>query len=387
LPFYLIGRFLAVVFLAALVFTTYKIAEKLTGNKVIGYLSAYFLYIGVWITHFSFYALSDIALTFSIMLSLYFSLKIVKDSGHRNYILAAIFAGFATSIKYTGFLACFFIVVAHLYRKKSLKAIFDVKLILSAIVSVVAFFVGTPYALLDFDTFMGTGDATGAFWQIRRMGFGANWFYHIFVSMPQNFGWLILIFAVVGIILFVKKRFANQMVFIISFFIIMLYVGTWGITRAHYTIPMFPFIAIFSAYATYYVYKKFNLKIYQLLLLIILLSAYPVINSTIEIIKRNRLDSRLVAGEWISANISKTDKIQMLAEKTLYYGGRMPFFEYHKFKVETPSRKKFDDAEVDYIVSNKPLSLDNNKKLIYYQDNYLRTGPIIYIYKVFKDLK
>ena len=121
-----------------------------------------------------------------------------------------------------------------------------------------------------------------------------------------------------------------------------------------------------------------------MVLLIVLLSVIPGFTSTIEIIRRNNNDTRVISGNWVANNIDRSAKIRMLDERTSYFGGKMPFYDYNKFSVETPSTKKFTDQEIDFIISNKELKGNDGLRLIYYQDSFLRTGPNIYVYKVLK---
>ena len=71
---------------------TYLISLEISRQKKIALLSSVFLAVGFWSNYIAYFALSDSLLVVFILISLYFSIKILKIGSLKFYILAAIFA-------------------------------------------------------------------------------------------------------------------------------------------------------------------------------------------------------------------------------------------------------------------------------------------------------
>ena len=386
LPFFLIGRIITNVFIVTTGLLTYKIGLQLFKNKKYALFGTIVFLSGSWVTYFSFYALSDSALMFFMLLSFFFSLKILTKQNLKNYLLAGLFAGFATSIKYNGAFICIAIPIAHLLREKRLSALLNKKIVLAGAISLFTFFVGTPYAILDWKTFSGTNDASGAFWQAKHIGIGSNLSHHLLQVLPENFGWLIVLIGAVGIYYGYKAKDVRFKLFSIVTTLYVFFIGFWGIARAQYAYPIFPFFSILTilGYSTLTKNREGILKKTGKLLLI-LMFLQPLTRNTFEIIKRNREDTRILAGRWITKNVPQGSYLQSDTELTWRFGGDFPVFDYGEYQISTPKNPKtlIKTTEKYIIVTNN--NIPNEGKITYEFKNDFRTGPTISIYKLSKE--
>ena len=381
LPFYYIGRTLSNISSVSIIFLTYLISLEISQKKRIALLSGIFLSVGFWYNYIAYFALSDSLLVVFMMLSFFFSLKILKYGSLKYYILSAIFAGLATSTKYHGALACSIILFAHLQKNSfRLEQLFNKKILLAAIFSILFFFIGTPFALLDWKTFTITENASGALWQLKHMGHATNWLYHIKTVIPENFGILVSILGYFGLVYFLVKNSLYRFVGI-TFLVIFGYIGTWSITRAHYTLPLFPFIAIFASHLIFLIKQRYKINKILFVALILLTLFHPLYLSSIDLIKRNREDIRIISGRWIDQNIPLGSTIISNNPRNGYFGGDLPVFDYDRYNYIDTSSKENKNSEYEEGFIILIMTKSDNWDLIYQLDSKYRTGKPIYIYK------
>ena len=381
LPFYLIGRIVTNFFLILCVVLTYFIAKKVLKNTYAGLLSTIIFLLGSWITYLSFYALSDIALTFWGLVVVYICILIIEKPKLSLYILAGFAAGIATSTKYNGIFFCLIILIAHFLANKDstyFRTLFNKKIIFAGVFSLIGFFIGTPYAIINWTTFSRTSDATGAFWQYSHMGIGFNLLKYTFEVLPENFGVLIFIMSLIGLFYLFKTGLEGKLITITTATILIL-TSFLGIARAHYVTMAIPYLSISAVAFLFHIKKRFSNKLFVFLIIVAIIPM--CISSGKEYVKRYSDDTRLVSGKWIEQNIPEGTEISSFDELTGYYGGNLPYFDYENYKVVTLTHPNLPMSKI-FIANDKDISLDPNYDLIYIIDNKVRTGPNIYIFQM-----
>lgn len=174
----------------------------------------------------------DVPMVFWLTWSMYFAARILRSSNWKNYLLAGVFAGLAASTKYNGIIILLVVALAHLLRfflgKQSegnnpglaklnpglgefglsiYQTVTSPKLILSGLIALLVFFLGTPYALLDWETFWSSEYIRGVLWQFENIGGVSSWaeYFSNFKRLawtdylPVNFSWpfyIILLFTI-----------------------------------------------------------------------------------------------------------------------------------------------------------------------------------------------
>ena len=106
---------------------------------------------------FAHFLTADVPVLFWMLLSFYFSQKIVSQPSLSNYLCAGFLTGLATATKYNGLAVGIAIVTAHLLsgRRQTLKSIaLDRNLLLGIAMVPSGFIFGNPYAILDYRTFV-----------------------------------------------------------------------------------------------------------------------------------------------------------------------------------------------------------------------------------------
>jgi len=100
-PFYLMGRGISVLFAAATVVVTWKIGRRVSGVAAAA-VAALLVALNQFHISKSQVIEVDVPLTLFVLLTWLFSLRILEAPTRRNYVLAGLFCGLATSTKYSG---------------------------------------------------------------------------------------------------------------------------------------------------------------------------------------------------------------------------------------------------------------------------------------------
>jgi 4-amino-4-deoxy-L-arabinose transferase-like glycosyltransferase len=196
-------------------------------------------------------------------MAVYLATNIFLDGELEDYILAGLFSGFAASTKYNGALVIVSILLAHvLYNKNPLKKFFN--LLLAGFFSITGFIIGTPYAVLDYKTFLRTDGPAGALWQFTNVGSRGlidritNTINIILFKISDDVAYIVLIgfFIVLGYLLFkffsrqyVKDAYFRSLGFLVFpalFFIF--YIGGLEKSRSHYLLVVYPYLSVVFGY-------------------------------------------------------------------------------------------------------------------------------------------
>lgn len=250
LVFYYISRIFAAALGAATLIPIY-LASKELFNKKAGLIAAALLALAPLHVHTSHFALIDVPMTFFVAFGLYFSARIYTRGGLWNYLLAGLFVGFAASTKYNGGLTAIIVPIAHLLRpipwkqKISILALRD--LTLSGVFSVLGFVIGTPYAIMDFNTFTITDNPKGALWQFSNVGNVSFQkriiqFLDSIKILSEDLGYI----PIIGFLgsLFLAKKNSRIAVLLVSAFMLIFYVAGFEKLRSHYFMMIYPFILV-----------------------------------------------------------------------------------------------------------------------------------------------
>ncbi len=389
LIFYLITRAFSAVLGALTVIPVYLTAKKIFNQRA-GWLAALALAITpfhVWHSH---YSLTDVPMMFFLAWALYFITSVLFKKKLKDYLLAGLFIGLAASTKYNGALMVGGLVLAHLIRVFSEKheRLFDVdswkSLVLAAAASAVGFVLGTPYSVIDYQTFIRTDSAKGALWQFTNVG-SVDFFTHVkqffevmVYKLPENFGYSILILFVAAFIYVLVSIIKNKKLWInkdILFFTLLglgliIYIAGQEKTRAHYFFIAYPAVIIGSIGFLVQQLDKVTIRFKNILwILLFVLPFYFSIQATYTFYKT---DTRVLFYRWLSVNMEKIDKVYVLDEDLV------PIFKKLGMDVYT-SDVNYDTIDKgSYVVSTGEE--ESRLRESYFIDNTLNKGPKINIY-------
>jgi len=394
LIFYLLTRLFAALLGAFTVIPVFYAAKNLFGIKA-GYFSALAMSImpfHVWHSH---YSLVDVPMAFWVASAMYFCTRILKEESLKNYLLAGVLIGFAASTKYNGGLAVLMISLAHFYRVKKI----DKSLLLvvySGLVAIVGFILGTPYSLLDFDTFIRTDSPRGALWQFTNVGslplgdhifsFVRSLFSTLFEDMGYTFTAVFIgffIYLLADKFILKKYKPANYILFfyVVALFLIY-YISGFEKARSHYFLFIVPFITVILGYFSKFLYEiVVNKKLVNLILVIVFF--LPMLFSLKNTITFYRKDTRVIAYEWLKNSIK--DNNYLLYDSSQFEPVLNKFKNTQKEKGYQKANEIKNLNGSGYIIYN----YENGESLIegaytevFRIGNYLRNGPNIIIYEI-----
>jgi len=274
--YYLIVRVFNATLGALTVIPIYLSGKELRSRRV-GLLAALALALLPFHVKNSHLATVDVPMVFWLTWSVYFSTKVFRRGAWLDYLLAGVFAGLATSTKYNGVLILVVLLLAHLgrflrkfeWRTALLEASGRelLKPVASGFLVLVFFFLGTPYALMDFKTFWSFEYPKGALWQFQNVGsvgslqrFLEKAREFFLGTFPGDFSlpfYLIFIWSLLQFLFFSPRSYEQVLTLIFPVFYIFVVMRGYKYS-SHYFLPVYPFIAlVVGQFATsFYVFLK-----------------------------------------------------------------------------------------------------------------------------------
>jgi 4-amino-4-deoxy-L-arabinose transferase-like glycosyltransferase len=166
--FFVWGRVLAIVLGTATVLGMFVLGKR-SWSRSAGLLAALFLAVLPFHMRHSQYVTTDVGSACFVLLAYLAATSIMESGRWRAYLLAGLWAGLAASTKYNAGAVVLPIVVAHgLYWRRQMVARLP-RLIVAGCASLLAFVVGTPYAVLAWPEFR-----DGILRQMTHYGAGAH---------------------------------------------------------------------------------------------------------------------------------------------------------------------------------------------------------------------
>lgn len=345
-PAHLIGRLMSAFFGVAGVWAVYRLGRELRGRAA-GLLSALLAATSFILARESHYATTDMVMTFFFTATLICCLRLFRKRDALSFLLAGIFAGLSVSSKYTAVVLAGPITGAWLCAvlrdafvragtlrpssKNFLSALDPInsiaKLNLALTAAIVAFFVTSPYVLLDFAQFKRDWQYQLPFLRYGlgiKMDYGWTWVWRFGLNYGLGGVFRAALLAAVFFSVYeaCKSRFKKSEPLILSSAILcvclVLAKSNWVFLR--YVAPIAPPACVLLA--DYLLRVKNSVKPrYAAPILIsgvIALAFDPLSRTILHNALLVRPDTRSIANEWIKKNIPRSSKIAV--DLRYFYG-------------------------------------------------------------------
>jgi hypothetical protein len=326
---YLIDRCFVAVLGSATVVIVYLIAKNLFDRKT-GLISSVFMALAYLHVRDSHFGVLDVPMTFLIMCSVLYIVRSYTDTSVRNYVIAGIFAGMATSLKYAGVLLSVPMCIVHVFNVLAsytgggkVKLLLDKRVLLFGVALSCTFFLGTPYALLDYSKFFTDFSfSIGHVFEGHVMTLDKGWWHYLRFSLFYGLGWSLLFASIAGILVLIKRNPRKALVFCSFPMVYYILSGRGYTVFARYIIPVVPFLCITAAILVAVVDEKIgnwsraglrNVATCAMVMLIIWPSVYSVFQFDRLL---SRKDNRLVAAAWVYDHIPPKSSIYQWGDWT-----------------------------------------------------------------------
>lgn len=321
--FILVPRMLAVVAGVATIWCVYRFTRRALDGPT-AMVASFFLAVAFLHLRDSHFGVTDAPMTYLAMAAMIpLGRALVEPGTRRHWTIAGILTGLTASTKYNGgVMAAVAIAVAAIVwmdarggeagprRSAAFRG-----LVRFAIAAALAFVAGTPYALIDFRSFLeGLQFDSTHLMAGHGLLVGRGWIYHVLFSLRYGMGAPMLAAAVAGMIVLAVRSWRTAV--LVCTFPILYYVlvGRGYTVFVRYVTPLVPFLCITAAVAVVAVVRRlarpWPAAVPAAMAVLSVLVAAPSIQSSVDFDRlAARADTRLVAADWLDARRQPTDWI------------------------------------------------------------------------------
>ena len=323
--FYLPGRLIAALSGVISVGMVYILGRR-AYNLRVGLIAAAFLSFSVLHVTYSHYIKTHVPAGLLVIIGLWLAWSIYdgKDSW-RRYLIAGVVAGLGASTIYHAGFVLVSIVVAHVLRwRDSAKNTSEVrllspKLLCAVVASFVGFVFGTPFAILDWPTFI--GDMTSGAAMFYHGGFWDRGAFYPFTSLLTTIGRPLGFVALLGLGYALLRRRRADLILVSQPLFLAGFLMLFASKQPQHMLIAFPSLCILGASFLVDVVSWFiRPRILQSVALTVVTVSLLAVPARISFQESYRLalpDTRSMAKDWIEENIPPGSKIVMDSGK--YY--------------------------------------------------------------------
>jgi len=305
--FYASGRLLlGAGFGAATVWAVWRMGRKYFSESA-GWLGAILLSVAFLHVQNSRHIYADVPMTFFLVMFFGSVFAIFKNPSGARAGKAGAWLGLAMAAKYNAVLAAL-PAAAWLLAKRmpATPARKGLLLLLAGGAATAMFFIVNPYILLDWTGFV---DA----WSLQKNAQSfTGYSYHLFYSLANGLGLVMLALAIIGGAGWVRRRHAEGTALV---FFVLLYYGIciyFGQLYARYMVPVTPFICLAAGEAiTRAVSRAQRWAAGAAVMLVLFAGALPLAASVYEGVLMMREDTRTQAARWIEKAIPEGSRIAL----------------------------------------------------------------------------
>ena len=351
------------------VLVMYRIGKRLRGSRA-GILAASLLAVNMLYAGYAHFAYMEVPMLVLMMVSLYLALRYADTGAARDLRLAALFGGLAASAKYNAVAPVLvFILILHLDRagresgfRAKLRRLLSKEFFTSIGLIGLGFVLGTPFAVLDFRTFVA---------YLIKHSFVSREGYKVFADsyswgayvglLVKSLGAPMAVAAVgafaVAFIQWFKDRSVKAACILFPPLFYYIYIGSWRLAAIRYLLPMIPFMLLsFLLVDVRSIRKSVRTPVLSAFVGVCL---FTVVQTFLGVCQFTS-DTRNSAEKWIAENIPSGGKVEMYAYKTylpkfpdgIAANRMIPTFVvesagYEKFKQSSFAEKYLKDASPD----------------------------------------
>lgn len=370
---YLTARLITVVVGVATVWLTYQVADGV-GGRTLGLLAAAQLAVLPMHVRESHFALTDVPVTALTTLAVWASMRAAHAGTVRAYALAGGACGLAAAAKYNGVVVCVAPAIVWIVHELGARDRVS-KALAAAGAAVAAFLIASPYAVLDYPTFLSGFAAQAArFSGVRPVG-DPSWL--LYLKHVALMGRLWLPAAGVGLAILLSRRATRSRALPLAGFGVAYFytLATHSIVFARYALPLVPVLCVLAAVPVLESVRALEQRPrprgarWALAAGTLALTVFFAAQSVIWVRQFARPDTREIAAGWMKANLPAGARIVVENSGPTY----LRTLGLDVVAVELVTEHPVDwyrDEGVEYLViSSRDESLNRE---------YMKAGPIVF---------
>ena len=394
---FVVGRTLIASIGAAATFLTYTVGRRFFSPGV-GLLAAMIVAVSPAFVGSAHFVTTDVPMAFFVLLAYRFIWDVYSEGGRRSYVLAGIAIGLGIATKYLPAILFLTLGAAHVLRIRLRTGRWlpfnDLRLpALSLAAAAIAFFVASPFSILDVRTAIHDYSATAAI--AAAGGCGAcrpNFVPFLTHDLAWASGWPVYVLSVTGLASIALVRRERRMRYLVlASFPILLFAVT-GVGRnafARYLVPLAPFMAMAAAAQAFWlvswVRKRTASTAPQARLapaLIVPLAGALVMPALLSSVSFDQLltqpDSRVRAVQWFEANVpaGTTVSVQPVINRFVLNAPIMTDTQLATIEGYVPPSMPSLKYRIDNYYASRPLY--HNVPFVYDLDR-LRSEGAVYV--------
>ncbi len=331
----LIARIITALVGAACVFLVSRIGKNLKHPDG-GALSALLLAINLPFISYSHLAYYDVPMIFLLLYSFLFILRFMDVPEKKLLFLASLFGGLAVSTKYNALIPLETgLIIGYLFFWRSMKrktenpsegrtSDFIKMIVISQIIAGGAFFLATPFAILDFRTFI--TDFVKQIYTTRGYGIfgGETAFWNNAGILKDTLGLPLLFLCALGIlggcVRLIRNPEWKRAVLLFTPLLYFIYIGTWQIGEIRYMLPILPFLLVLVTDSFFEIQSLMYRRQWVSWLILGTVLLYSAVYS-VRNVRFFGSDSRQSATEFIEEKVNQGSRIEVYA-----YSSYLPRF-------------------------------------------------------------
>jgi len=251
--FFLVARGVSAVFGVICVLAIYRVGELCYGRWV-GSVSAWLLSVSVLHVRDSHFGVTDMTSVSLFMLSIVYCIYVALRGETKDYVIAGVLVGLASSAKYGSVVGLVALGVAHLVRCPGgvpmlSQWVWNKKGWLAGLVCVVAFIVTSPFVLLKSQEYAlyFAAQMRHVYDHGHGVDLGPGWLYHPTVTLRYGLGICVLLGSLGGLIVAIMRRSRVDWVLLGVFVALCVMTGRGRAVFFRYALPLLPFGCVFCA--------------------------------------------------------------------------------------------------------------------------------------------